>query len=367
MKELDKKIFIILLITILILIGFITLSYFKQKDTIKIFSKSGNEIVDSITMSSLNIIPKVYQSENISINYPYIEGASNLVNDKIKEFALANVGNINYEIKLNSSNLISIIFYGTVDNKNYSDVLNIDMSGNTIMASDIFNDKNEPIVILKSTYTSKYLKDLGSTLKLDYLKSISYTDLIDSSDIKTYFTNGGIGIIMSNIPSIIGYYINVEIPYTDLDNFILENEYNNIEVTEDTIRTFLTGGLISTVDRVGNVYPAGYVFTSSGNFSYNIGEINPTSNEELLSYRGNYYFEGNKLILHVIEEERVNNFNSEINYKKVVNKTDYVIEYNIAEFYKSYIVVNDYESIFYSLNIENVYLDKYRTLADAGY
>ena len=370
MKGLDKKIFIVLLITILILISFITFMYFKQKGIIKIFSKSGNDIVDNVVISSSNIIPKVYESESISIRYPYIEGTSSLVNDKIKEFALTHIGTesyINYDIKLNSTNLVSIIFYGTVGGNNYSDVLNIDMNGTIITPSDIFEDKNEPVVIIKSTYTSKYLEDIGSTIKLDYLNSKSYTELLDSSDIKVYFTNDGIGVIMCNVPKLVGDYINVEIPYSDLNNYFIENEYNSIEYNEDSIREFLTSGLISTSNRVNNNYPSGYVFTLNGNFSYNIGEVNPTSDNELLSYRGNYYFEGNKVILHVLEEERVSNFNSEIDYKRVVNKVDYVIEYNIAKFYKSYVVINDYESIFYSLNIDALYLEKFRVLADAGY
>ena len=220
MKNIEKNIFIILLMTIIILLTLTIYSIINKKYKIEILTKLGNDIIKNIDKkSNINIEEKKYETEKIKINYPYIEKLSDKTNKKIKEKIFKNINTsakIKYEIKISNEKIISILFYGTKDENNYNEVININpKTEKFIKPIDIFINKNKPISILKSEYLEKQME-------IDYLDSKTYIDLL-KENIEIYFTKEKLGII--NTPQTTeAPYINIEIEYNNLkNNFIEEN------------------------------------------------------------------------------------------------------------------------------------------------
>lgn len=374
MSTVDKKIFRVFLIIIIILIGIIAISYFKTKDEIEILSKTGNEIIKTTKQKTkdIQVSNKIYEDENKFINYPYINDASEKINEKIKSFALQEENTkLNYEIKFINENLISIVFYGKKDNNNYSKALNI-LNENIIEPEETFKEKNEMAIILKSTYASEYLEKNGEILKQAYLDNLEYENLLNNENISVYFTKENIGIIVNNIPNGLKDYISIEINYNELNNHFIEKETQKEIIDENKIKEFiLNNNLISPKERIENVYPEGYIFTENGNFAYYKGENDTLYQDQIVSSRGNWWIENNLLILHVTEEEKITNGeivdNTLINYQKIITPADYNIEFTIENIEKSYMMINNYDIILNNLKPDITYIEKFKILADIGY
>ena len=373
MNTVDKVIFRVFSVIIILLVSVMTLLYFRTKNNISVFTKKGNDIVKLVNAPQDKVITnKVYQGENKLINYPYVDGMSESTNEKIRTYAIEDgVVQLDYEIKFKNENFLSIVFFGKKGNSNYSKTLNI-YNGDVIDSDEIFKDKNEMTVILKSVYASEQLENKGFILMQNYLESLSYEDLLNSDNINVYFFENGIGIILKSVPNSFTKYVGIEVNYNDLNNHFIEKQVSKEQVDENSIRDFILGNkLISLNDRIESLYPSGYVFTENGNFSYYHGEYAPVSTDELISYRGNWWIENNKILLHVLEEERISGgeiMNDElVNYKKIISSVDYTIEYEVNDIEGSFMVINNYDIVYFNLIPEGSYIENFKILADSGY
>ncbi len=130
----------------------------------------------------------------------------------------------------------------------------------------------------------------------------------------------------------------------------------------DNEEEFLLSGFISDSSVVGSGYPSGYYFNGNGNFSYYVGEMVDVELNGLVTYRGTWKIEDNKLILTVLEEERTTRAydiwddldKKEVNYKIV---------------FKNLKLKGDHLSTnkgdLYSLSVDDSYLKMLRALSNS--
>lgn len=382
MNKSDKTIFIVLLSIIIVLIGVMGFGFFKNGSSLNVLTSDGNNIIKFVKdkKNNLSITNNLYSYENVSINYPSFSGVSDNINNIIYDDVMTLTNNhsfidLNYDVKFYNDKFISMIFYGLVDNKNYSRILNINIPGESeVLVDDIFKDRGQIAVILKSVDAHNYLQNNGSLLAMDYLDNLSYDDLLSLDKIDVYFKEDKIGVSICDIPNSLGsYYLSFEVPYDDLEKSFNEYEYVPFSFDENNLRDFLIGGnrIISESDRALSSYPGGYVFNENGNFSYYYGEKSPSYDGEIISSRGNWWIDSGRLILHVVEEEKVvggdNSLGVFANYSKQVTGVNYNIEYNVDRLNNSYVVLNNYDKIMYYLDIDLNYVNVFKVLADNGY
>jgi len=228
--------------------------------------------VNALNFETVNM---TYINKKVKINYPQITNFSdankqsqinelikndilndhqkdvtNLVkayfkNDKEAEDALTE--DVNYEIKLNNSKILSILYVknstipGSAHANNYLHSININIENGTILKfKDLINIDNNFVEKLKNVknriWTPKALLGIGATDEFnkelvgvigDEFSDRDNKDLIgqfNSDDYSFYFTKDYFGMSI-DVPHAVGDYAELEIKYNEIkDNIKPENE-----------------------------------------------------------------------------------------------------------------------------------------------
>jgi len=252
---------------IIILIFMISFTLTGCKNNNKIIDQSKTNITDkesSIspqskdhreTTSNYQLTKKVYNTNNVTINYPQIinlgdDDQEKSLNEIIKNDALEEfikeaddtlTVEINYNIQLESSNFLSIQYYGLSTMKgaayptNQFYTTNIDIkNGNRLKLADIIKIDD---YFVKSFRNGSYVPVEPDNSELEaavnqYINDISNEDLIkyfkqaDSRNIEenpsstySYLTNDSIAISI-NVPHAIGDHVEYKLKSTDIQNNI---------------------------------------------------------------------------------------------------------------------------------------------------
>lgn len=231
----------------------------------------------SANTNTLNfeIVIATYTNQNVKINYPQITNYSDAdkqkqINDLIKndilndyqkdiaslvknyyknneEAEAALTENMNYEIKLNSTKLLSILYVknnsipGSAHPSNSVHSININIENGTVLKlKDLINIDNNFAKKFKNVndkmWTLKALPGIEATDELnkelvgvvsDELGMLNNKDLIDqlnSDDYSFYFTKDNFGMTIY-VPHAAGDYAELEVKYSDIkDNIKQENQ-----------------------------------------------------------------------------------------------------------------------------------------------
>jgi len=115
---------------------------------------------------------------------------------------------------------------------------------------------------------------------------------------------------------------------------------NTNEINNEKIKDILTkGNLISESEAVGAGLPSGYYFAEDGKFAYSLNEEPIKEDGQIISYRGTWKLDNNKLVLNIEEEEKAEGgkivpedgavLEHLEGYKKVVSKVNKSVEYEV--------------------------------------
>lgn len=212
----------------------------EDNNTLTYKDNSSNEVLDSsenidIEEDGYNVSDNIFNNQNIKITYPVISNCENkdieqMINDKIyaKVLSISNyydinsnpIMDINYSIKTNDNNIMSIVFqgYGNCDNAAYPIdlfyTINIDLyTGMILRLTDMVNIDEEFINKLKSTAT------INNIEIENYFNTLTDEEIIDKlnnsdneySEISSYLTSNGYIGISIQVPHAIGDHLEYEI------------------------------------------------------------------------------------------------------------------------------------------------------------
>lgn len=205
--------------------------------------KSGAEVIQ------YNLSKETYTDQNIKINYPQISNLSDAgkqqkINELLKASALEVLNDykdslsslsldMDYQIKFQGANLLSIEYLGLANVKdtahpnNLIQTTNIDLQkGEQLDLSTVATINSRLVEKVKTGQYKAYSSDLNletAGALQDVLKGISSQDLLASlkrQTAKFYFSNEALGVSIE-VAHAVGDHLELEIPYTSLGDLLV--------------------------------------------------------------------------------------------------------------------------------------------------
>lgn len=203
--------------------------------------ESGSEEMESDINEDNYVTEELKGDIESNIPYPVFTNIENeeqvnqLILDYIKQIEIEYMAddsltlNINYQIMFQNEQYISIFFSGDVRGAAYprpfKTTLNIDLTNASRIALNQIVNLNDDFISIFSGEAQVQFEsigvDLADVMSLDNLKeTLEQADIIVDSDVQSYFTSAEVVIILG-VSHVMGDYIEVSIPFTSIENYIL--------------------------------------------------------------------------------------------------------------------------------------------------